>query len=195
MICKKCNFENETDARFCEKCGADLQKGSDVKVQMPKKNGKKWNIPLLIIGVIGMCVGLFFFVKSIGGYTANESYDIYIPETFHFLQGSDYDNFYKDSNGAILVIRWDTKKSLKKNGFYNLEQWGNMYQNIQNETHLTINKMPAIYCEYMNGTYRPTVYIESKLCYYQICIDMIPDDKQAEYKNLTNKIINSFKSQ
>jgi hypothetical protein len=52
MYCKKCGFKNETDARFCEKCGAGLQDA---------KNSLQLNKGLLKV-IMGCIVLLYVLV-------------------------------------------------------------------------------------------------------------------------------------
>lgn len=62
MICPKCNFENDSVARFCENCGTSLQSVPSSKEKTAKvENGNiaKWRIPIMVSGVI---LGLVLFV-------------------------------------------------------------------------------------------------------------------------------------
>ncbi len=51
MVCKKCNFENEATAKFCENCGANLQ-----EIKNPIQVNK--NLNRLIIGCLVLLYGL-----------------------------------------------------------------------------------------------------------------------------------------
>ena len=41
MICKSCGAENSNCAKFCGKCGRNLQSGEKILIQIKKKEKKK----------------------------------------------------------------------------------------------------------------------------------------------------------
>jgi hypothetical protein len=59
MLCKKCNFKNDADARFCENCGAGLQ---DIFVEKPRN---KWKLPLIISGGILLLIIILLYIIAI----------------------------------------------------------------------------------------------------------------------------------
>jgi len=215
MNCPKCNFEIENAARFCENCGANLQESSVYESEQPaqeKPMRKKWNILGLIVGILLLGIGIFAIINVNGSNAtaANESYSVYIPETFVQMvqSNSEMNNqskTYQDPNGAVIVVVLENKKDVNASGMNNLTDYCNRVQTMisaqngvgvsQQNTFFNINGLPAIRCEYSwNDKFGTKAYIEANKYYYQVCVE-VPENMRNEYSDLINSVINSFKIQ
>lgn len=63
MICHKCNFENDDDARFCEQCGAELVKEShnnnieeDFQTKENTPNNRRKSVLFLVTALIAVSI-------------------------------------------------------------------------------------------------------------------------------------------
>lgn len=88
MKCLNCGFENSEDAKFCEKCGASLN----------KESFSKTNNVLIICIIAVLCVavvaGIFVYMNMNSGPTLS---DFGVSE---FVEGDDYSVLLLDENGT-----------------------------------------------------------------------------------------------
>jgi hypothetical protein len=95
MICKKCNFENETDARFCENCGASLQESKNpVQSNKGLKKVIMGCIALLYVSVIVCFVVGIVFTDYKRSYYSD-------PSSRNSLE--DALNFWYDALNGVMV--------------------------------------------------------------------------------------------
>lgn len=83
LNCKNCGYNNDDNAKFCERCGAELKKQSDFRRQPPIKDGMSNTNIILIIAVIvliaslGLTTGMLLTNK---GPVANNTTNISVGE-------------------------------------------------------------------------------------------------------------------
>lgn len=61
MKCHPCRTENDDRNRYCRNCGAQLSDGEEPKAE------KRWNVPLLFVGLIGVVIGFYGLYDANGG--------------------------------------------------------------------------------------------------------------------------------
>lgn len=75
MKCPKCNFDNDHDALFCEKCGAKLSSSSKV-YKVSKKINRKLKISFFaIVGAICVCTIIIITIENRKLYNRYDEYN------------------------------------------------------------------------------------------------------------------------
>ena len=94
MKCSSCGHENETDARFCQKCGESLNQNSTPQKQSFFKSNKVLIIAIAVILCVCAAVGAFVYMNINHGPQLSD-YDI-----SEFTEGDEYTVLLLDENGT-----------------------------------------------------------------------------------------------
>jgi hypothetical protein len=96
MICKQCNFENDSDARFCENCGAALQGKNPVQANKGLMKVIWGCLVVLYVGVIVCYITGLVTEGTIRGETYR------LDGVEHYSYHVDYDTQYAVE--AVLIV-------------------------------------------------------------------------------------------
>jgi uncharacterized membrane protein YvbJ len=110
MLCRKCNFKNDTDARFCENCGADIEKNP---IETNKALKRLITFCLILFYVLTLSALSFAIARA---SEQNAKYDYHSSTLQHDEYYNDTIRRYENDINSLTEIK-DALSTISISGF------------------------------------------------------------------------------